>query len=222
MELCTARDGAARLPCPEITKRECQILLLLLSTGMDPALAAPGMDRVPAAVSAQQQEQGAAWQWGSRGGTFPNWSQSQHGEAFPGEKGTLERGREQPCVPSQALLLLPPLLLFPALSPSTTHSPVSASTRLQGRSWGAAHPGEGSGHSSSPSLSLCLHSASPRPGAVSQPSCPGWGCPPWGPHPVLLRGKDALKAARLLAKVLKEIIACIKIFPPAKGLKPFP
>lgn len=35
-------------------------------------------------------------------------------------------------------------------------------------------------------------------------------------------GKDALKAAWLLAKVLKEIIACIKIFSPAKGLKPFP
>lgn len=51
---------------------------------------------------------------------------------------------------------------------------------------------------------------------------PGWGSPPQGPHPVVLQGKDALKAAWLLAKVLKEIIACIKIFPPAKGLKPFP
>lgn len=34
--------------------------------------------------------------------------------------------------------------------------------------------------------------------------------------------KDAAKAAWLPAKVLKEIIACIKIFTPAKGPKTFP
>lgn len=62
----------------------------------------------------------------------------------------------------------------------------------------------------------------PLPALSIPHTCPAWGSPPRGPHAAELPGKDALKAAWLLAKVFKEIIACIKIFTPAKGLKPFP
>lgn len=77
-----------------------------------------------------------------------------------------------------------------------------------------------------PTPSTSLRSASSEPGALPHHAYAGLGSPLTGsaPHnaPDAAKEKDAVKAAWLLAKVLKEIIACIKIFTPAKGLKTFP
>lgn len=203
-----------------------QNLLLSLPRGMDPALTAPwDGQRLPTSVFPSPQPPSAARQRASMGMEPPWWHISKLGPKP--EQGSVPRrkGEEKQCVPSQALLLLPPLLPVPSSVPLDTlkaaHSPMSILIWLgeaMGSSWRAAHTGGWSGHSSSLALSLSLHSASPTPWSA----VPGSGFPPRGPHPTALRGKDALKAAWLLAKVLKEIIACIKIFSPAKGLKPFP
>lgn len=60
----------------------------------------------------------------SCGGTFPSWGQSQHGEAFPGEKGLLlaswSEAEKKSCVsPLRHCFLSLLSCLFPALSPCT-------------------------------------------------------------------------------------------------------
>lgn len=95
MEPCTAWDGAARLPSPETTRETPKPPPAPhQGDGSSPDSPMGWAETAYTGVSQptaphQQQGRGPPWEWGCHGGTFPNWGQSQHEEAFPGEKGLL-------------------------------------------------------------------------------------------------------------------------------------
>lgn len=199
----------------------------------------------------QQRGRGAPrWEWGFtrwhvvEQGPKPAWGR------FPWEKAgwraaatVLEQGRgrqegEKPFGHVFSFLLLLSCL-FPALlqgarpppGPRAVRWPPPSGWRRPWEGPGGCPPGRVSrsqplAPSGGPTPSTPLCSAPPKPGALPPHTCAGsgspWmGSPPRSP-PDAVKEKDAVKAAWLPTKVLKEIIACIKIFTPAKGLKTFP